>query len=86
LWVRLVYEFASAYHQEKLDRSHLLQSLVPLYLGRTASFILEVRESGAREVEERIEQLCQTFESEKPYLQKHWESPAGKEQTHVQSV
>ncbi len=83
LWVRLVYQFAIAFHQRKLDREHLLQSLVPLYLGRTASFILEVRDSAAHEVEERIEQLCQVFETEKPYLIDLWNGSAAKEVTHA---
>ncbi|MCI0354215.1 MAG: hypothetical protein L0099_04120, partial [Acidobacteria bacterium] len=41
-------------------------------LGRTASFVLEVRESNAVEVEERIERLCTVFEAEKPYLLARW--------------
>lgn len=72
LWVRLIYEYAAAHHQKKMDRDHLMQSLVPLYLGRTASFVLEVRESNALQVEERIEQLCRVFEEQKPYLLAHW--------------
>ncbi len=86
LWVRVVYQFAVAYHQRKLDREHLLQSLVPLYLGRTASFILEVRDSGAYEVEERIEQLCQVFETEKPYLIDLWNGSTATEVVHVKSA
>jgi glycosyltransferase involved in cell wall biosynthesis len=72
LWVRLIYEFASAYKGRALDRDHLLQSLIPLYLGRTASFVLEVREANAAQVEERIEALCREFEAEKPYLVERW--------------
>jgi len=85
LWVHLIYEFASAWHHHALDREHLLQSLVPLYLGRTASFVLEVRESNAVEVEERIERLCSVFEAEKPYLAEHWNAQAGKEKTYARS-
>jgi glucosylglycerate synthase len=84
LWVRLIYEAATAYHHRLLDREHLLQSLVPLYLGRTASFVLEVTESSAPQVEERIEALCQVFEMEKPYLAQCWD--AGKEKLHAQPV
>lgn len=85
LWVRLIYEFAAAWRHRALDREHMLQSLVPLYLGRTASFVLEVRESNAAEVEERIERLCNVFEAEKPYLAEHWET-AGEEKSHAKSV
>jgi hypothetical protein len=72
LWVRLVYEFAAAYHGKRLDRDHLLQSLIPLYLGRTGSFVLEVRDAGALMVEERIEMLAREFEAQKPYLLECW--------------
>jgi len=72
LWAYVIYEFAAAYHQKIIDRGHLLQALVPLYLGRTASFVLEVRDSGAAEVEARIERLCEVFEAEKPYLAERW--------------
>lgn len=86
LWVHLIYEFAVAYHHRKLDRDHLMQSLVPLYLGRTASFVIEVRESNAVEVEERIEKLCGVFEEEKAYLAERWTARAGKEQVHANPV
>jgi glycosyltransferase involved in cell wall biosynthesis len=85
VWVRLIYEFALAWHHRKLDREHLMQSLVPLYLGRTASFVLEVRESTAVEVEEKIEQLCLLFEAEKTFLRDHWKIQTEKESTHVPS-
>jgi len=85
LWVHAIYEFAAAWHHHALDREHLLQSLVPLYLGRTASFVQEVRESTAGEVEQRIEQLCNVFETEKSYLAGRWGAPAGKEMTHASS-
>jgi len=83
LWVRVIYEFGAAWEHHAMDREHLLQSLVPLYLGRTASFVLEVRESTAAEVEERIEQLCGVFEAEKPYLVERWTAEAGKDKTHA---
>jgi len=84
LWVHVVYEFAAAHLRRKLDRDHLMQSLVPLYLGRTASFVLEVQNSSAVEVEERLEALCGVFESEKPYLAARWGK--GKEHEHAKSV
>jgi glycosyltransferase involved in cell wall biosynthesis len=73
LWVRLVYEFAAAYHGKLLDRDHLLQSLIPLYLGRTGSFVLDVREADAVMVEEKIEVLAREFEAQKSYLLESWD-------------
>jgi glycosyltransferase involved in cell wall biosynthesis len=72
LWVRIVYDFAIAYHKGSVRRDHLLKSMIPLYLGRVASFIKENQESAAGEVEEKIESLCKIFEEMKPYLIKHW--------------
>ncbi len=72
LWVRLIYDFAIAYHRGPIHREHLLKSMIPLYLGSVASFVKENQESSAQEVEERIESLCRVFEEMKPYLIERW--------------
>ncbi len=72
LWVRVVYDFALAYHAGSVHREHLLKSMIPLYLGRVASFVKENQESSARDVEEKIESLCKMFEEKKPYLLERW--------------
>jgi glycosyltransferase involved in cell wall biosynthesis len=73
LWARIIYDFASAYHEGSVHREHLLKSMIPLYLGRVASFVMENQESTAGEVEAKIESLCRVFEEMKPYLIKRWE-------------
>lgn len=85
LWVHIVYDFAASYHHRTMDRQHMLQSLVPLYLGRTASFVMEVWDSTALEVEERLEMLCTTFEAEKSYLEQRWQRASEKEKSHAKS-
>jgi glycosyltransferase involved in cell wall biosynthesis len=72
LWVRVVYDFALAYRRRALNREQLLRSLVPLYLGRTASFVLQNRESGADEVEAAIRSLADEFVLQKRYLRERW--------------
>jgi hypothetical protein len=72
LWVRITYDFAITYHNGSVHRDHLLKSMIPLYLGRVASFVRENHESSAREVEEKIEHLCEVFEEMKPYLIERW--------------
>jgi glycosyltransferase involved in cell wall biosynthesis len=72
LWVQAVYDFVLAHHQRRLPYEHLLRSLIPLYLGRTASFVLEMMESSAEEVEARIENLCLVYEKFKPELLRRW--------------
>jgi hypothetical protein len=73
LWARIIYDFASAYHKGPVHREHLLKSMIPLYLGRVASFVIENQESTAGEVEAKIESLCRVFEEMKPYLIERWE-------------
>ena len=74
LWAQVVYDAAVAYAKRVMPRDHLLKSLVPLYLGRTASFVLETQGLTSAEAEGRIEMLCQAFEKQKPYLIARWES------------
>lgn len=76
-WVEIVYSFALAAHRNVINREHLLKSLTPLYVGRTASFVRETWESDASEVEEKIEQLCRMFEEKKSFLLDNWEKTIG---------
>ena len=72
IWVRTVFEFAAAYHNSRMDRTHLIKSMTPLYLGRTASFVMETSHCSAADVENQIELLCLEFENSKPYLVECW--------------
>lgn len=72
LWARVVYDVALAYHQRLMPREHLLKALTPLYLGRTATFVLETQALTSGEAETRIEALCHAFENLKPYLAERW--------------
>lgn len=72
LWVRVVYEAAVAYRTRVMPREHLLKALTPLYLGRTATFVLETQGLTTAEAERRIEQLCLVYESRKSYLVERW--------------
>ena len=74
LWVKTVFEFAVAHSKSRMDRDHLIKSMTPLYLGRTASFVLETQNSSAADVENRIELLCLEYENMKPYLMEKWRS------------
>jgi hypothetical protein len=72
LWARVVYDFALAYHRRVLVADQLLRSLVPLYLGRTASFVIEMADADADQVERRIGALADEFVRQKPYVREHW--------------
>jgi len=75
LWARLIYDVAVSYHQRVMPREHLLKAFTPLYLGRTATFVLETQGLTSAEAEGRIELLCQAFEDRKPYLVERWKAP-----------
>lgn len=72
LWAQVIYDFACSHRRKPLERGHLVRSLTPLYLARVASFVIETKEMFAAQVEERIEQLCLTFENQKQYLTARW--------------
>ncbi len=61
-----------AFHRKQLPAEHLIKSLTPLYLGKTASFILEAGTMGQDEAEAEIEKLCIEFEKTKGYLVASW--------------
>ena len=72
LWARVVYDFALGHHYSVVHRDHLLRSLTPLYLGRTAAFVLATREVDAAASEGRLDMVGAAFERQKPYLVEHW--------------
>lgn len=72
LWTRVIYDYATAYYRKKMSSEHLIKSLVPLYLGRTASFVLEVEDKDHNGAEAEIEKLCLEFEDKKSYLINNW--------------
>ncbi|MFO0706684.1 MAG: glycosyl transferase family 2 [Nitrospira sp.] len=75
LWVQIVYDAAVAYHAGRLPQDHLLKALTPLYLGRTASFVLATQGLTTGEAEHHIEALCRVFENEKDALVSRWPIP-----------
>ncbi len=72
LWAQVVYDFALAFHKRKLPAEHLIKSMTPLYVGKTASFILEAKDMDQTEADAEIEKLCLEFEKRKDYLVRNW--------------
>lgn len=72
LWTRVVYDYALAFHRKSLPVGHLIKSMTPLYVGKTASFILEAKDMGQQDAEAEIEKLCMEFENNKDYLASNW--------------
>jgi glycosyltransferase involved in cell wall biosynthesis len=72
LWARVVYDFAAAYQGRVLPGDQLLGSMVPLYLGRTASFVIQTADSGPEEVEAIVKGLAEEYLRQKGYLLQRW--------------
>jgi glucosylglycerate synthase len=72
VWAKTVFEFAASYHKAVISRDHIVQALVPLYRGRTLSFLMENRDVSAEDIEKNVESLCGEFERLKPYLLELW--------------
>src|SRR2546430_1750922 len=72
LWARVVYDFALGYHYNVVYRDHLLRSLVPLYLGRTAAFVVATRDRDAGAAEAHLDAVGAALERHKRYLVERW--------------
>lgn len=72
LWARIIYDYARAYHRKIMSPEHLIKSLLPLYLGRTASFVIEAEDMDQGSAEAEIERLCLDFEDKKEFLINSW--------------
>ncbi len=71
LWARILYDWAVAYRDaDNTDR--LMDALVPLYFGKTLSFIRKTEKMTIQQTEATIEEECMVFESTKPYLVRKW--------------
>jgi glycosyltransferase involved in cell wall biosynthesis len=73
LWARVLFDVAVAFRDRPSERGLLMDSLMPLYLGRTAAFVRKTRQMSVKQAEEAIEEDCMTFEMAKPYLLQRWQ-------------
>ena len=72
LWARVLFDMAVAYRYASIDREQMMDSLIPLYFGRTLSFVKKTKKMSIKQAEEAIEDDCMTFEMTKPYLVQRW--------------
>ena len=72
LWARILYDMAIAYRDAQHDQDEFMDLLIPLYFGRTFSFVKKTKRLSTRQAEEAIEEDCMTFEMTKPYFIKRW--------------
>ncbi len=73
-WAMILFDMAKAYARaEEAKRAVLLDSLLPLYLGKVLSFVKKTERMSIQQAEDYVENECMTFEETKPYLLKIWE-------------
>jgi hypothetical protein len=74
VWVKILYDFAAAYHHSVLNRDHLLQVLAPLYRGRVCALLKQHQDLSTEQIDQGTEELCLEFERRKPYLLERWKA------------
>jgi len=72
LWARILFDSAVSYRDRVCDLDLLIDSLLPLYFGKTFAFAKKTSRLSARQAEEAIEEDCTVFEMTKPYLVQRW--------------
>jgi glucosylglycerate synthase len=73
-WAKILFDMAKAYSlADQPKRTVLLDSLLPLYLGKVLSFVKKTERMSLQQAEEYVENECTVFEETKPYLFKVWE-------------
>ena len=73
LWARLLFDTAVSYGEVSVEPDEIMDSLIPLYFGRTLSFVRRTKKMSIKQAEEAIENDCETFEMTKPYLLQRWQ-------------
>ena len=72
LWARLLFDTAVSYGDVSVEPDEIMDSLIPLYFGRTLSFVKRTKKMSIKQAEDAIENDCETFEMTKPYLLQRW--------------
>lgn len=72
LWAHIVYDYLVAFSAAEVDSSTLLDSMIPLYFARTATFVQEASSDDQEAAEERIGRYADLFLDRKPYLLRRW--------------
>lgn len=71
-WITSLYDYLATFAAGTEDERELLDSLIPLYFARTASFVEETRAASAAEAELLIGALVDAAVELKPYLKERW--------------
>lgn len=72
LWTKIVYDYLVAYNARIEAPGPLLDSLIPLYFARIATFVEATKEDDAEQAEEKVQERMEQCVSLKPYLRQRW--------------
>jgi glycosyltransferase involved in cell wall biosynthesis len=72
LWAEILNNFAVVYNNGVQNKTRIMESLIPLYFGRTCSFVVALEPMNIQQAEEVIEDQCIVFERTKPGLLERW--------------
>jgi len=74
-WATVLFDASCAYRRlAPEERARLLDSLVPLYLGRVMAYVKRTERMSVQQAEDYVEETCTIFEESKPYLVDRWPS------------
>jgi len=76
LWINILIDYSIGYRDKVWQEDELLNSLIPLYLGKTLSYVQKTERMSIRESEEFIEEECVQFEASKSLLMQCWSKGA----------
>lgn len=71
-WFTIVYDYLVAYNAGEIGTGPLLDSMLPLYFARTATFVERTRHDRPEEAEARVEAGVDIAVARKPYLVERW--------------
>lgn len=86
VWAHIVYDYLVAYNTRAAGVSALLDSMIPLYFARTATFLQEAAPDDQEQAEERIARFADLFLERKDYLERRWEEAGVKRSLAEQTV
>jgi hypothetical protein len=71
-WARIVYNYAAAFNKKKDRQQILLDSMIPLYNARVASFVNELGDKDTVGTEQYFEEQARVFENMRDYMLAIW--------------
>jgi len=73
LWINVLIDFAVGCKDRVWRFDELLDSLIPIYLSKTLSYVIKTERMSIRESEEFIDEECVRFEATKDLLIQRWD-------------